>query len=80
MRKPNRQTVTGLLVGDDVRLTRQDLRRIRAFLHRCETQGIETVSKDIGKDAQAVAKGYYAYVHMVTPETARAMRAKHAWI
>lgn len=80
MRRPNRQTVTGLLVGDDVRLTRQDLRRIRAFLHRCETQGIENVSQEIGKDARAVAKGYFAYVHMVTPETAQTIRAKHPWI
>lgn len=80
MRRPNRQIVTGLLVGQDVRLTRQDLRRIRAFLHRCETQGVENVSKDIGKDARAVARGYFAYVHMITPDTALAMRAKHAWI
>jgi hypothetical protein len=80
MRRPNRQTVTGLLVGEDVRLTRADLRRMRAFLHRCETQGIENVSTEIGKDARAVAKGYYAYVHMVMPAAAQAMRARHSWI
>lgn len=43
MRVPNRQIVTGLLVNDGVRLTRADLRRIRAFLHRCETSGLDTV-------------------------------------
>jgi len=80
MRSPNRQMVTGLLVNQGVRLTRKDLRKIRAFLHRCDTQGIEQVSAEIGKDARAVARGYYAYVHMITPETARAMRAKHSWI
>lgn len=80
MRSPNRQTVTGLLVNDQVRLTRQDLRRIRAFLHRCETRGVEAVSQETGKDAVAVARGYYAYVHMVMPVAAARMRQQHPWI
>lgn len=80
MRQPNRQTVTGLLVNDGVRLTRRDLRRIRAFLHRCETQGLEAVSEDIGKSAAHVARGYHAYATMVMPSAAARMRANHPWI
>lgn len=80
MRTPNRQLVTGLLVNDGVRLTRKDLRRIRAFLHHCETRGMETVSAEIGKDASAVAKGYFAYVFMVSPRVALNLAEKHPWI
>jgi len=80
MRSPNRQLVTGLLIDGDVRLTRKDLRRIRAFLHRCRTLGHEAVSQEIGKDARAVASGYLAYLHMVMPATAARMRRDNPWV
>lgn len=80
MRTPNRQLVTGLMVNDGVRLTRKDLRRIRAFFHRCETRGVDAVSAEIGKDAQAVAKGYFAYIFMVSPSVALKLAEKHPWI
>lgn len=71
MRAPNRQTVTGLLVNEEVTLTRKDRRRVRAFLHRCSTQGFERVSNEIGKDAEAVARGYLSYAQMVNPVVAK---------
>ena len=80
MRNPNRQLVTGLIVNHDVRLTRSDLRRIRAFLHRCETRGIDNVSQEIGKDARAVARGYFAYIFMVRPSAALKLAEQHPWI
>jgi hypothetical protein len=80
MRAPNRQLVTGLLVNDGVRLTRNDLRRIRAFLHRCEIRGLTAVSAELGKDAQAVAHGYFAYIFMITPGVAMRLLEKHPWI
>lgn len=80
MRAPNRQLVTGLLVNDGVRLTRTDLRKVRAFLHRCETRGIDAVSAELGKDARAVAHGYFAYIFMITPGVAMKLLEKHPWI
>ena len=80
MRAPNRQVVTGLLVGDEIRLSRRDLRRLRAFLHRCEKDGMEAVSREIGKDALSVARGYLAYVTMVMPNHAAELKQKHAWL
>ena len=71
MRAPNRQTVTGLLVNDGVTLTRKDRRRVRAFLHRCSTQGFDKVSDEIGKDAEAVARGFASYAQMVNPLAAK---------
>ncbi len=80
MRQPNRQMVTGLVVNEGVHLSRRDLRRLRAFFHRCSTRGLEAVSKDIGKDAMSVARGYMAYVHMVSPSTSEKLRRLHPWV
>ena len=80
MRAPNRQTVTGLLVNHDVGLTRKDLRRVRAFLHRCSSQGLEVVSAEIGKDAESVARGHLAYVQMISAASFEKLISKHAWL
>ena len=80
MRSPHRQMVTGLLVNEEVRLSRKDLRRLRAFLHRCSKKGIDTVSQEIGKDALSVAKGHIAYVQMVSPSTAEKLLQKYHWV
>lgn len=80
MRSPRRQVVNGLLLASDIRLTRKDMRRWRAFLHRCETQGLESVSRDIGKNALLVAQGFHSYLHMVNPAVAKELIEKHGWI
>lgn len=80
MRAPNRQTVTGLVVNKEVVLSRRDRKRIRAFFHRCETQGLDQVSVEMGKDARSVARGYYAWMHMVSPQMADEVRRKHPWV
>lgn len=80
MRAPGRQVVTGLLVGKEIRLSRRDLRRLRAFLHRCDKEGVEAASRAIGKDALAVARGYLAYVTMVMPEHAAGLKERYAWL
>jgi len=80
MRAPGRQVVTGLLVGDQIRLSRRDLRRLRAFLHRCDKEGVEAVSRAIGKDALSVARGHLAYVTMVMPGHAADIKRRYAWL
>lgn len=80
MRSPRRQVVNGLLLGPDVRLTRKDLRRWRAFLHRCEAKGPDVVSEEIGKDALAVARGFHSYLHMINPGMAEQLLEKHVWV
>jgi RNA-directed DNA polymerase len=80
MRAPGRQVVTGLLVGGEIRLSRRDLRRLRAFLHRCDKDGLEEVSREIGKDALAVARGHLAYVTMIMPEHAAGLRQRYLWL
>lgn len=80
MRAPGRRMVTGLVVGESLRLSRRDLRRLRAFLHRCERDGVETVTAALDRDALAIARGHLAYVAMVMPEFAAGLRRRHAWL
>jgi hypothetical protein len=63
-----------------VRLSRRDLRRFRAFLHHCETEGMDAVSARLGKSAQAYARGYHAYIRMVSPAKAVQLAAAHPWL
>ncbi len=80
MRAPGRRLVTGLLIDKDVRLTRRDLRRFRAFLHRCKCDGVEQVSNEICKDALAAARGYLSYIQMVMPDYAIRLRETYPWL
>jgi RNA-directed DNA polymerase len=81
MRSHKRQTVTGLVVNDGrIRLSRRDLKRIRAFLHKCDAQGLDKTSEEIGKDALSVAKGHFAYVFMVNREAALTLVQKYPWL
>jgi len=80
MRSPRRQVVNGLLLGPEIRITRKDMRRWRAFLHRCETSGLDTVSQEIGKNALSVAQGFHSYLHMVNPVVAEDLIRKYGWI
>ena len=80
MRSPSRRVITGLIVDKDIRLSRKDLRNLRAFLHRCDKDGLNLVSEQIGKDALSVARGRLAFVQMVMPEQANALRSKYSWL
>lgn len=80
MRSPRRQTVTGLVVNQDVRIRKSELKKIRAFLHSCEKLGVPEMSHRIGKDALSVARGFVAYVQMVMPDKANEYRQKYPWL
>jgi retron-type reverse transcriptase len=77
MRPQHRQVVTGVVVNETPHVSREDIRRFRALLHRCHTRGFPAVSKELGKDARAYASGYLAFLHMVSPEQAQRLRAKY---
>ena len=80
MRPQHRQIVTGIVVNETPHVSREDIRRFRAFLHHCDTKGLPAVSETLGKDAKAYAMGYLAFLHMVSPEQAQRLRAKYAWL
>lgn len=80
LRPQHRQVVTGIVVNETPHVSRPDLRRFRAVLHRCETVGVAEVSRQMGKDARAYASGYLAFLHMVAPEQAARLALKHPWV
>jgi len=82
MRRGARQSVTGLVVNgsDGIRISRSDLRRFRAVLHDIEAHGADAVSEKMGRGALSYARGYLAFIHMVSPQTAAKLRAKHQWL
>lgn len=82
MRRGARQSVTGLVVNgtQGARISRRDLKRFRAVLHDIEQNGAEVVSDKMGKSALSYARGYLAFVHMVSPDVAAKLRAKHEWL
>ena len=80
MRPHHRQTVTGVVVNDVPRVSRHDLRKFRAFLHHCETEGLQTMSERLGKNAALYASGYLSFVHMVSPEQAAKIQQQHPWL
>lgn len=80
MRPQHRQAVTGLVVNETPRVSRDDLRRFRAFLHHCQNEGFPAVSARLGRDARAHALGYLAFLHMVNPEQERKIREANPWL
>ncbi|CAN2189434.1 RT_Bac_retron_II domain containing protein [Candidatus Nanopelagicaceae bacterium] len=80
MRSPKRQTVTGLVVGEDVRIPKATIKKMRALFHNIDTKGKEVVSEELGKEAVNVARGYWAYLHMVSPTTANKYLKKYRWL
>ena len=82
LRPHHRQSVTGLVTNGDLppRVSREDLRRFRAFLHQCETKGQEHMTQQIGKDALAYAGGYLSFIRMVSAEQATKIAERHPWV
>jgi retron-type reverse transcriptase len=80
MRAHQRQAVTGLVVNQAAHVSRDDVRRFRAFLHHCETEGLPAMSERLGKSALAYAAGYLAFLHMVSPQHAARIREAHPWL
>lgn len=79
IRASQRQVVTGIVVNDGVRVPRELRRELRAIVHNCETQGIESQAKRHPKfDGNVGAFGQYlrgiaAYLNMVQPEHGAAL-------
>ena len=80
MRSPRRQSVTGLIVSDEVRIPKATIKKMRALFHNIETKGKDVVSEELGKDAINVAHGYWAYLYMVSPTQANKYLIKYKWL
>jgi hypothetical protein len=67
MRRSGRQAVTGVIVNKDMGLSRQDRRKLRAALHQQQSN-----SQGAGIDLRLLGK--LAYLHMLNPKQALALR------
>jgi hypothetical protein len=65
MRRGARQAVTGVVVNEVLGLSRHDRRRLRAALHRL---------RQAGGERDAHIEGHLAYLHMLNPQQAAALR------
>ena len=77
MRAPYRQTVTGLVLGENgPRIQKQYLRRVRAMLHNANQQ---VSSGKIIKNIDEI-KGKLAFIKMVMPNTFKKLTRKYDWL
>jgi len=78
LRPSSSQRVTGIVVnGEQPRIPRATVRRLRAILHQAEKTGLETQNRDGHPDFANHVAGMLAWVRMVSPQQAEPLVA--AW-
>ncbi len=76
LRQNTAQVVTGLVVNDRPGAAREEVRRLRAILHRARTEGLERQNRDGRSDFVAWLRGKIAFVAMARPEVGAALVAE----
>jgi RNA-directed DNA polymerase len=69
-----RQTVTGIVVNQRPAVPRHVVRRLRAILHRAQSEGLAAQNREQHPHFDAWVRGMVAYVHMVNPRQATPLR------
>ncbi|MCI0701405.1 MAG: reverse transcriptase family protein, partial [Planctomycetia bacterium] len=75
MRRSTAQCVTGVVVNDKPSLAREELRRLRAILHRAKTEGLEAQNREGRPNFRAWLEGKIAFVSMVRPDIGAKLKA-----
>jgi retron-type reverse transcriptase len=75
MRPSAAQTVTGVIVNDKPSIPRDELRRLRAILHRARTEGLEAQNREGRPNFRAWLEGKIAFVSMVRPDIGAKLKA-----
>jgi len=73
-RAAGRQEVTGIVVNDKPGVSREEVRRLRAILHRAKTSGLAAQNRDNRPNFEAWLRGKIAYVMMVDRAKGLALR------
>lgn len=76
LRRNTRQVVTGLVVNDRPGVGREEVRRIRAILHRARTEGLAAQNREERPNFRAWLLGKIAYIRMVRPEVGAKLLAE----
>ncbi len=69
-RRSMAQMVTGLVVNDRPGVPREDVRRLRAILHRAAIEGLEAQNRDGHPNFRAWVDGMIGFIGMARPELA----------
>jgi RNA-directed DNA polymerase len=75
-RAARRQQVTGVIVNDKLGVPREEMRRLRAILHRAKLEGLAAQNRDNRADFEAWLRGKIAYVAMIDPERGGKLRSQ----
>lgn len=70
IRGSQRQTVTGIVVNDELRVPRRQRRRFRAILHNCRAHGVASQARGRA-NFKGYLRGFASYIHMVHPTEGR---------
>lgn len=76
-RKHSRQTVTGLVVNDQVSVPRPLVRRIRAILHNAKRTGLAAQNVNNEPHFESWLRGMIAYVEMANPAQGYKLRTAY---
>ena len=74
LRRNAAQTVTGIVVNERPGVPRRLVRRLRAILHRAKHEGLEAQNREEHPHFEAWVCGMIAYISMVNPDQAAALR------
>lgn len=75
LRQGTAQLVTGLVVNVKPSVRRQEIRRLRAILHRARHEGLESQNRERRPDFRAWLIGKIAFISMVRPEIGAKLKA-----
>ncbi len=76
LRRNAAQVVTGLVVNDRPGVPRDEVRRLRAILHRAKVEGLDAQNRQGHPDFRAWLRGKIAYVGMSRPEVGARLLAE----
>jgi retron-type reverse transcriptase len=76
LRSSRRQEVTGIVVNEQLGISRKTLRRFRALLHQIDKHGPKDKRWGPGSDLFSSIAGFANFVSMVSPDKGRALKAQ----
>ncbi len=68
MRRSAAQVVTGVVVNDKPSVSRDEIRRLRAILHRAKSEGLDAQNREGRENFREWLAGKIAFVNMVRPD------------